>query len=77
MARKLYGVFCGTKWGMTYSKRTAIRATKAQMKKTGLEGEVRAMNDPSSSSWDSPTFRVCSERIWPSPAPAVLPRAVA
>lgn len=74
--KKLYGCFVGTKWGMTYSKRYAISATKAEMAKQGKDGEVRAMNEPEASSWDSPTFRVCSDRIWPTPAPAVLPKAI-
>ena len=74
--QKLYGCFVGTKWGLTYNKAEAIRATKKEMRRTGLEGEVRAMNDASSDSWDSPTFRVCSDRIWPTPAPAVLPKAI-
>ena len=62
---KLYGVFCGTKWGMTRNKRVAIRATKAQAKKTGLPAEVRALTDCDEiGAYDSPTFRVLSERVF-------------
>jgi hypothetical protein len=57
--RKLYGVFAGTKWGMTTLKRVALRAARK------VNGEVRAMPYPRDTGyWDLPTFYVCSERVF-------------
>ena len=57
MARTLYGVFAGSKFGMTWNKRVAIREAKR------LGGTVRYMADPESSYWDGPTFRVSSRPL--------------
>lgn len=51
----LYAVFVGTRWGMTTRKAEAIAAAKKG------KGYVRSMPyRDASSSWDAPTFRVCS-----------------
>lgn len=51
----LYGVFVGSKWGMTTNRKQAIAAAKEG------RGYVRSMPYPSdASSWDVATFRVCS-----------------
>jgi len=55
--RKLYGVFVGSKWGMTRNKRLALRTAKKH------RGEVRSMPEPESTYWDLPTFYVCSDRV--------------
>lgn len=75
MKKKLYGVFSNIgrndRWGMTNNKRVAINAAKEIKGAT-----VRSMNDPDSKVWDAPTFRACSEQIYPTVAPAVLPLPV-
>ena len=44
--KQLYGAFVGTRWGMTYCRRRAIRATKKEMKRQGTSiGEVRAHDE--------------------------------
>ncbi len=61
---KLYGVFWGTKWGMTRNKRVAITEAK---KRDGAT--VRAKNDtPEIGSYDMPTFWALSDQIWPTVA---------
>lgn len=56
--QRLYGVFRGSKWGMTRNKRRALQAAK----KHGAE--VRAMDLPESNgAWDYPTFYLLSDRI--------------
>lgn len=57
----LYGVFYGSKFGLTRNKRTAIKAAKAN------HGYVivhhNAYGPGSSSSWDAPTFYICGEML--------------
>lgn len=63
----LYGVFLfnqrNTKWAMGRNKSKAITLAKKHP-----ESEVRRLEDypGSPSSYDAPTFRVLSERIWPT-----------
>ncbi len=56
----LYGVFTGSKFGITRNKKQAI----AHVNKHG--GEVRAIryHRGESTSYDAPTFRVLSDRIY-------------
>lgn len=58
---KIYGVFWGSKWGMTRNKKVAIDACK------GKDGAtVRAKNDtPEIHAYDRPTFWALSDQIWP------------
>lgn len=72
----LYGVFCGTKWGMTRNRRLAIAKAKEIQKESQLPAQVRAMNEPESTYWDMPTFIACSLKIWPEHGPAILPKAI-
>ncbi len=58
MSKKIYGIFVGTKWGMTTSKALAIRLGQV------AKGEVRSVNDtPEHMSWDMPTFYTCSTTV--------------
>jgi hypothetical protein len=69
----LYGVFLGSRWGMTRNREAALNAAR------GVAGaEVRAMPEPDSTSWDAPTFRLLSDQIYPEavPAEATWPKAV-
>lgn len=61
---KLYGMFVidqdGKRhWALETNKRRAIKAVKKYP-----IGEVRSVSYGHSSSWDSPTFRMCSERVF-------------
>lgn len=52
---QLYAVFVGSRWGMTTNRKQALAAAKEG------KGYVRSMPYSSdSSSFDAPTFRVCS-----------------
>lgn len=53
----LYGVFVGTKWGMTRNRRVAIKAARE------ARGQVRVMEEPESVYWDMPTFYACSTLV--------------
>jgi len=63
MRKGLYGIFIGTKWAMCRSKRRAIAEARKHVGAT-----VRRMNLPArdNRSWDSPTFYVCSDQIFPA-----------
>jgi len=57
-AWSLYGVFAGSKWGMTTNKREALRAAKEH------KGYVRLMAYPRDTHyWDPRTFIVCSDPL--------------
>jgi hypothetical protein len=73
MAKTLYGVFWGSKWGMTFDRAAAFSAVEGKAGAT-----IRAMPDPEATDWDAPTFRVCSDQIYPEPIPAEAqwPRAI-
>jgi hypothetical protein len=62
----LYGVFLGSKWGMTRDREVALQAAR------GFDGaEVREVASYSEAdAWDAPTFRALSDRIYPTPQPA-------
>ena len=56
-AQKLYGVFWGTKWGLTTSRKVAVeRATKEK-------GHVYWVPYYKGDSWDAPTFRAVGTSI--------------
>ena len=67
----LYGIFAGTKFGMSTNAKVAIKVAKKH------NGVVRRMNDypdgAGPSSWDSPTFRVMSDAFWPAEQPNPMP----
>jgi len=72
-SKPLFGIFVGTRWGMTHDRDLAIRTAERH----ASEGaEVMEIKHPEPDGYDSPTFRVLADRIWPSPAPAVLPKAI-
>lgn len=61
--KNLYGVFAGTKFGMTTNKRKAL----TEAKKRG--GFVTRMDYPHDThAWDAPTFYACSDVIADYPA---------
>jgi len=76
----LYGAYVGTKFGLTWDFPTALAATEKLMAETGLQGEIRAMVGPLDDypSFDYPTFRILSNRVWPTPqnATEIMPKAV-
>lgn len=64
----IYGVFIGTKWGMTCNKRQAIQAVKG----AGM-GEVRELADcPEISHYDHPTFHILSRFIYAKPKSTLM-----
>lgn len=69
--RPVYGVFFGTKWAMTRSKRKAITEAKKH-----ADGQVfKRDHCEDNESWDAPTFRAMSTQIYPFVAD-ILPRAI-
>lgn len=55
----LYGVFAGTKFGLTRNRANAIERAKE------VNGTVRVKWTESEVGWDAPTFMSCSIQIWP------------
>ncbi len=71
-ATKLYGVFFGSKWGMTTNGRIALQEAKKHEGAT-----VRVMKKPDDNQgWDAPTFRAFSDQIYPTKAGPILPKAI-
>ena len=66
--KQVYGVFIGTKWGVTTSKKEARAAVAA-----AGEGEVRRMpwgqytDTGCSYGWDAPTFALLSDPLTEEP----------
>lgn len=66
MAAKIYGIFSGGKWGMTTSKREAMKIAR------NTKGEVRHLNAKGAAQyWDMPTFYASSNPVadFRDPAP--------
>jgi hypothetical protein len=58
--KQVYGVFLGSKWGITSSKKKALQAIKVGA------GFIRVMSYAAykdSGGWDAPTFIACSEPL--------------
>lgn len=56
----LYGVFAGTKWGMTTNRKMAIKSAQT------ARGYITRMKYPvgnGSNVWDAPTFKMCSDLL--------------